>query len=138
MCLFLISLVVIKIRVKYMATWILDIFYTKKRSNQKYWDHQKSVWCKVTVQENIIGSGKRTIRNPRCADSRYIYRNIPDSWTMQDLEAWQPKVICMTPFGIPKFEHDYNEILAGKSENGSVSYAIIPDTLSSEMVPILY
>lgn len=109
-------------------TWLLDQFFTKKRANSKQWQHEKSVWCIVRshVGPEVYGNGGRKIRAPKCAETRTIVHNVPQDWSIGELEKFWPRVICMTPMGLPKWEHDYNEIMSGKTASGHVTYTILP------------
>lgn len=109
-----------------MNTWIMDINHTKKRANQKYWDNSAAIWC---IAPNALTQleGKRSVISPRAAISRYIIRNVPTNYNSESIAKLWARLIVSTPFGIPKFEHDYNHIMQGWNENKSVSYMLMPE-----------
>lgn len=111
-----------------MNTWIMDINHTKKRANQKYWDSSDPVWC---IAPNALTQleGKRTVINPRAAISRYVIHNVPSDQTSETLKKLWTRLMIATPWGIPKFEHNYEHIMRGYNEDRSVSYTLLPETI---------
>jgi hypothetical protein len=101
-----------------MKTITLTTYYTKKRSNQKKWDYYREEWQEV----NGSAPGKVQL-NPRALQVTTKFYNVPDTISTNDLaELWEC-VIVSTPFGMPIYEHNYNDIVDQSRVKG-ISYII--------------
>lgn len=101
-----------------MKTITLTTYFTKKRSNQKKWDYLRQEWHEVTD----CTPGKVEL-NPRALQVTSKFYNVPDTISTESLaDLWDCVLIC-TPFGMPVYQHDYNDIITESRVKG-ISYII--------------
>lgn len=101
-----------------MKTITLTTYYTKKRSNQKKWDYYREEWQEV----NGSAPGK-VMLNPRALVISTKFYNVNDTVSTEELaNLWACVIVC-TSFGMPIFEHNYQDIVDQKRQGG-ISYTI--------------
>jgi hypothetical protein len=102
-----------------LKTITLTTYYTKKRVNSKKWDYYREEW------QDVNGSRPGKVQlNHRALVVTTKFYNVPDTMNTEELcQLWQC-VIVSTPFGMPIFEHDYNDIIDQKIQGG-ISYTIV-------------
>lgn len=110
-----------------MACFILTIRKTKARVNSKKWGTANvSVGKKPDYDEQFELLDHGVIaQSPKLLVTKLVVGNCPEAWNAEDFKNFWSRVFVFTPFGVPKYEHDYREVIELVVPGKSYSYTII-------------
>lgn len=106
---------------------VLTTISKKQRVNSKKWVHCDTLVASYPdesyIADVITGRGFDGLK---LMITKMLIHNVPENLFRSEdaFLAWWKTVICMTPFGAPVYEHDYNQIMNPDSKSG-VTYAFL-------------